>query len=132
MEILINFFTIINFFLILLFFRSAKIAAVIASVIAEIVISSLYLIHCDGYMSLKTLLRLSWKKVIAGGVMVAAVLVADPRIPSNVPGLIAVVAVGGCVYLAALLALRDSAMLYAVKEFTKRLHRGGKKTQSQE
>ena len=106
--------------------------AVIASVIAEIVISSLYLIHCDGYMSLKTLLRLSWKKVIAGGVMVAAVLVADPRIPSNVPGLIAVVAVGGCVYLAALLALRDSAMLYAVKEFTKRLHRGGKKTQSQE
>lgn len=64
--------------------------------------------------------------------MVVAVLVIDPWIPSNVPGLIAVVAVGGSVYLSVLLALRDSAMLYAVKEFTKRLRRGGRKTQSQE
>ncbi|MBO4626717.1 MAG: polysaccharide biosynthesis protein [Lachnospiraceae bacterium] len=102
-------------------FRSA--GAVIASVIAETVITALYLINCDGYLKLRTILKLSAKKLIAGAVMVVAVLATDGLFAANVLGLFIVVAIGGSVYLAALLLLRDSAMMYAVNELTKRILR---------
>lgn len=102
-------------------FRSA--GAVVASVIAETVITALYLINCDGYLKLGTIMKLSIKKLIAGAVMVVVVLASDGLFAANALGLFIVVAVGGSVYLVVLLLLRDSAMMYAVNELTKRILR---------
>ena len=122
---------VVNLFLNLLLIPALYSAgAVIASVVAEVVITALYLIHCDGYMNLRTLFHISWRKLIAGGVMVAALMAIDSCVSNTVLGLFAVIAIGGSVYLVMLFSLRDGAMMYAVKEFLKRLHRIGKKAQN--
>ena len=47
--------------------------AILASLIAEGFISVLYIIKSKGYMSFATLLKLSWKRIIAGALSCAAV-----------------------------------------------------------
>ena len=82
--------------------------AIVASLIAETVITVLYFRHCNGYLTAETLFREGWKKLIAGILMLAVIWIIDSRIRSNVIALIAEVAVGFAVYCAVIVLLRDT------------------------
>lgn len=82
--------------------------AIVASLIAETVITVLYFRHCNGYLTAETLFREGWKKLAAGILMLAVIMVMDRRIESNIIALVAEVAVGFTVYCAVIVILRDT------------------------
>lgn len=84
--------------------------AVIATIIAETIISGLYLHSCDGYYRLSELLRQSWKKLLAGVAMVFAVLFIGREIDRAFVAVMVQIATGATVYFAILLVSRDSFM----------------------
>ena len=104
---------ILNLILIPLYKSSG---AVIASVCAETIITALYLINCDGYLRLKQIVIVSYKKIIAGTGMLIAIYFAKGAIPETVTGLLLLVAGGASIYFILLLILRDSAVLKVLHE----------------
>ena len=82
--------------------------AIVASLIAEPVITVLYFRHCNGYLTAETIFREGWKKLAAGILMLAVIMVMDRRIDSNIIALVAEVAVGFTVYCAVIVILRDT------------------------
>ena len=82
--------------------------AIVASLIAETVITVLYLKHCNGYLLVETLIKDSWKKLIAGLIMLIVIKALDAVIPSDIIALFAEIAVGFTVYCAVITLLRDS------------------------
>ena len=82
--------------------------AIVASLIAETVITVLYFRHCNGYLTAETIFREGWKKLAAGILMLAVIMVMDRRIESNIIALVAEVAVGFTVYCAVIVILRDT------------------------
>ena len=99
---------VVNFVLNLCFipFLSA-VGAVIASVFAELVITSLYIKNCDGYLTVNIIGRMLWKKMIAGSLM-TAVVYALGKVPwGNVLVLIIQMICGVGVYCLSLRLLKD-------------------------
>lgn len=85
--------------------------AVIASIIAESVISVLY-VHMSGeYMSGKILLKLSWKRMLSGLIMLMFVLILGKYLPYRNLVVTAIqVAVGVAVYFGLLLLMKDNLL----------------------
>lgn len=84
--------------------------AAIASVIAEFIISSLYLINCDGYLTLQKLLQISWKKAIAASFMLSFLLYIKSFLKINLWGNLIAICSGGLIYLGILLLLKDTGL----------------------
>ena len=84
--------------------------AIVASLIAETVITVLYMRNCNGYLKVETIAKGSWKKLIAGAIMLAVIKAIDSLIPFDIIALFAEVAVGFTVYCAVIALLRDSFM----------------------
>ena len=84
--------------------------AIVASLIAEGAITILYLKNCNGYLRVSTIIKDSWKKLIAGLIMLIVIKVLDVIISSDIAALFMEVAVGFTVYLAVVTLLRDSFM----------------------
>lgn len=84
--------------------------AIVASLIAEGAITVLYLKNCNGYLRVSTIIKDSWKKLIAGLIMLIVIKVLDVIISSDIVALFVEVAVGFTVYLAVVTLLRDSFM----------------------
>ena len=82
--------------------------AIVASLIAETVITVLYFRYCNGYLTLDTMVREGWKKMVAGIVMLAVIRLIDGRITSNAAALVVEVAAGFTVYCVLILVLRDT------------------------
>ena len=82
--------------------------AIVASLIAETVITILYFRYCSGYLTMDTFIREGWKKLIAGIVMLAVIKLIDRFITSNAAALIVEVAAGFAVYCVMILALHDT------------------------
>ena len=82
--------------------------AIVASLIAETVITVLYFRHCNGYLTAETLFREGWKKLAAGILMLAVIMLIDRLIESDIIALAAEVAVGFTVYCAVIVLLRDT------------------------
>ena len=82
--------------------------AIIASLIAETVITVLYFRYCNGYLTMDTFIREGWKKLIAGIVMLAVIKLIDRMITSNAAALVVEVAAGFTVYCVMILVLRDT------------------------
>ena len=82
--------------------------AIVASLIAETVITVLYFRYCSGYLTMDTFIREGWKKLIAGIVMLAVIKLIDRVITSNAAALVVEVAAGFTVYCVMILALRDT------------------------
>lgn len=97
---------ILNLILIPLFKSSG---AVIASVCAETLITTLYLVNCNGYLHLRQILSVAYRKIIAGAGMLAVIMVSHRFIPDTIVGLLVMVAVGCISYLILLIVLKDSA-----------------------
>lgn len=84
--------------------------AVIASIMAESVISILYVHMSDGYMSWKMLIKLGWKRMISGLVMLIFVLMLGKYLPyGNLVVVIQVVS-GVAVYFGLLLLMKDQLL----------------------
>ena len=84
--------------------------AIVASLIAETVITVLYFRHCNGYLTADTLFREGWKKLAAGILMLAVIRIIDRFIASDIIALVAEVMAGFAVYCALIVLLRDTFM----------------------
>lgn len=93
-----------------------SIGAAIGFVIAESVIAALYLINCDGYMTLKDLIRISWKKIVAGMIMAAVLLRQSARMRPVTVDVLVMVVVGIGIYFVCLLLLGDRMILTVLKK----------------
>ena len=82
--------------------------AIVASLIAETAITVLYLKNCNGYLKPETILKYSWKKLIAGVIMLIVIKALDGMISSGIIALFLEVAAGFTVYCAVITLLRDS------------------------
>lgn len=99
--------------------------AIVASLIAETVITVLYFRFCKGYLTLETLFKEGWKKLAAGIVMLAVIRAVDRLIASDLIALAAEVVLGFAVYCAVIAVLRDTFLSEIV--FGKILRKGKKK-----
>ena len=93
--------------------------AVFASLLAELLISTLYLLYCEGMMTLKQIGAFSYKRVIAGAVMATGVYLLGRIVPNAVLGLCLQVLCGVILYLLLLLAQKDSFVTGAVGRYVK-------------
>ena len=84
--------------------------AITASLIAESVITILYMKNCNGYLRVETIIKDSWKKIIAGLVMLIVIRALDGIISSDILALLVEISVGSTVYYAVIVLLRDSFM----------------------
>ncbi|SMC40565.1 Membrane protein involved in the export of O-antigen and teichoic acid [Oscillospiraceae bacterium] len=101
--------SMVNLVLNLLFIpRYKSVGAVIASIIAEVLITSLYMINVNGYYSFKELSKVLWKKLIAGVIMMCAVFYLGELIQSGIVSVVVQVTVGVAVYSLILILLKDS------------------------
>ena len=82
--------------------------AIVASLIAETVITVLYFKYCKGYLTIQTLVREGWKKLAAGVVMLAVIKLIDRIIPGNAAALLVEIAAGFAVYCIVIIVLRDT------------------------
>ena len=82
--------------------------AIVASLIAELVITVLYFRFCNGYLTADTIVREGWKKLAAGIAMFAVIKIIDRFIASDIIALLVEMAVGFSVYCIVIIALRDS------------------------
>ena len=106
-----------------------SIGAAIASVIAECVISILYLARSRKYVfSFKEFLAIIWKKLVAGGLMLVAVLLVTNYLLNGMNeylSLMIQLALGVFVYLLSLIILRDDSFK-KLFEFFKNKKRGSR------
>ncbi len=101
--------------------RWGGIGAVIASIIAESLISALYLLGCKPYYSVGKLLMCGYKKLVAGSIMLLALFAMDGLFTNVVVGLIAKVILGGSLYCVILMALKDTLIINLLsKKFLKK------------
>lgn len=96
--------------------------AVIASVAAELLIMILYLAKSNGYVKIKQLLSVAWKKLIAALVMVVLIRVVNYFILSDLLAVILEIVVGAGVYVLLLLLFRDSFVKKCIGIFKEKMH----------
>ena len=107
------------------------IGAVIASIIAESVISLLYVRMSGEYMSGKILLKLSWKRILSGLIMLTFVLILGKYLLyGNLVVAAIQVAVGVAVYFGLLLLMKDNLLRELINIALKIIKRGVKKDAS--
>ena len=82
--------------------------AIAASLIAEMVITVLYLKFCKGYLTVDTIVREGSRKLAAGIAMFAVIRITDRFIASDIIALLIEVAVGFSVYCIMIVLLRDT------------------------
>ncbi len=109
-----------------------SVGAVIGSVISEMVISTLYLKNCEGYLKLSDLAKMAWKKVIAGGAMLILLLALSSKLQPIWWQVVLAILAGGSLYILILLLLRDSVIFSAAEkivEFIKKFFKKRKGTE---
>lgn len=89
-------------------FRGA--GAVAGTLIAESVITVLYLSHCGGYLTWRRLAASAWKKLLAGAVMLCFIWFINRRIGSDIAAIGVSVAGGAAVYISLLAVMRDAVI----------------------
>lgn len=101
--------------------------AVIASILAELCITFLYMNSCDHYLSYLTLFTLSWKRILAG--MIMFICVYGFGIISEIPLLLTVLLqllIGVTVYYFVLIIMKDDMLMelstVLLKSIRKRLN----------
>ncbi len=90
--------------------------AIFGTLIAETVITVLYMANCNGYLTVKQLLSLSWKKLIAGLIMCPIVYWVGTVIGNAFLSVVLQILAGAAVYLLMLVILRDSFIFVFAKE----------------
>lgn len=108
--------------LLIIYFKS--LGATIASVIAEVIISVLYFCFCKGSITIKELLKLSWKKITAGLVMLGVMTIFNLFVHSLIDNaylfLVVEFFAGLVTYLFVLLLLKDKSISSFLAIFRKK------------
>ncbi len=88
------------------------VGAAISSVLAELLVLIIYMVNCNQYLTVKQLLILSWKRILAGALMLIAILIFGHFCTaSNLIILVMQVLGGGCLYFVLLLLFKDQLMI---------------------
>ena len=96
---------ILNLLLIPKFF---SLGAAIATIIAELLITILYIKNSNNYITFKNLFKLCYKRIIAGSIMCFVIILLNKFIIYNLVDLLLEVICGILVYLISLIVLKDS------------------------
>lgn len=103
-----------------------SIGAIISSIMAEIIIVVMYAWFVRDEFSVSVLVKTGWKKLVSAIVMFCAVYPTNAYLPSTIPGSICQIALGGLVYFAVLLILRDRFTIDTIMSYIKKLGRKNK------
>ncbi len=101
------------------FFGAA--GAALASMVAEVFITAMYLWLCRSYVRPAMLVRYGWKRLIAALIMLASVIFLGKFLRTGPVATALQIVAGAAVYFAALLALRDRLLLNQGLRMLKRL-----------
>lgn len=105
----------VNLILNLLFIpKLQSLGAVIATLVAECIISFLYLRNCRGYVKAAELLQKTWKKLTAGAVMLIGVQLLGRCIAHGILSVAIQVIAGVAIYVLLLFCMRDSFIVDVV------------------
>lgn len=106
----------VNLVLNLLFIpKLGSIGAAIATIIAELTITILYLIYCNGYCSIGQVFKCGWKKLVAGIVMFVVIYFVNDLNINNLQIMIIQIFVGILIYILTLLVLKDEFVFDIIK-----------------
>lgn len=100
--------------------------AAVATIIAELTITMLYLKRCDGFYSFRLLLKFAWKKIIAGVGMIIIISLLNLLNIGDLGMLILQVSVGVLVYMTILFMIKDEFVVETFKQLRKKIKGGGK------
>jgi O-antigen/teichoic acid export membrane protein len=96
--------------------------AIIASLVAETTIGVLYVVMSKGYVNILTVLKVSWKKLIAGAVMCAVVIYLGYVLSINTILILLIQVISGiAIYGILLLVLRDKSIVELIISIKKRI-----------
>lgn len=105
--------------------RLASYGAAIATVIAEIVISSLYVAKSDSFMTFLILFRIVWKKFLAGVVMFCALFAFGRTVNLSDGVMVSMqIVIGILIYPISLLLLKDEFLIFFIKKIASRTCKG--------
>ncbi len=105
--------------------------AVMASIIAESVITVLYVYMSGDYMSVKLLLKLSWKRVLSGFIMLMFVLIIGKSLSYGDIVVIAIQVIAGiAVYFGLLFLMKDNMLKELINTALEMLKKGVRKNAS--
>ena len=116
--------SISNLILNLLFIpKLSSYGAVISTIVAESLISILYLIYCNGFLTTKSVISASYKKIISGCIMLLIIYLIG-LLNINVVLKLGIQVISGIIiYILILLALKDDFTLNTAKYLIKKLVR---------
>ena len=100
--------------------KLGAVGATVASVFAEMVIVFVYFYMSRDYISISVLFRQSWKRVLAAGIMLAAVLALELTGMHGAMLTVLQIGCGAAVYGVLLLILRDRFVLDAITKVLKK------------
>lgn len=115
-------------FNLLLIPKASSYGASVATIIAEMVISILYLKNCNGFLNLKNLVYYSWKKIIAGLVMLIILIIINMLSLNKFIVLALQLAMGVITYIVMLCILKDDLIIECfrkIKDFKERINKKG-------
>lgn len=110
-------------FNLLLIPKLGSLGAAIGSIIAETVITVLYLQYCEDYVTVRMLVELSWKRIIAGLIMLAEIIAISSLAEPSIWLTSAQIVSGVAVYGLSLLIMRDQYLKEVIKTLTQRFKR---------
>ncbi len=107
---------------ILLINKFGSAGAIVATLVAELVISSLYLTYCNRIVTISLIWKKVWKKIIASAIMLLGIMLLKRIDCFNLLALFIQVIAGGCIYIFMLILLKDSfAYGYVYRLFKERI-----------
>lgn len=96
--------------------RFGSIGAVIGTLLAELFIACLYVYNCNGFLRLGQILNKVWKRLIAGGCMLVAIAFLRQAGMAAWLTILTQCVVGFLVYALVLVLIRDSFLMYIIKD----------------
>ena len=92
-----------------------SLGACIATIIAETIISILYLSNSNGFLTFKTVIKFSWRKLLAGIIMLCVIILISLLNINNYIVLILEVGIGFITYITVLSILKDESIKYVLR-----------------
>lgn len=100
--------------------------AAIATIIAEFLITFLYIINDDKYLTFKHIFSLAWKKIVAGLIMFALLLAINKIVSIPVISICMMIILGLLCYILILIVLKDSFIMFGKNIIESKLNKVGR------
>ena len=104
--------------------KMGAMGAALGSLFAETIIVILYVVFSNGYAKVELILRLSWKRAVAAGLMFVSILPFYKIMSTSIKLTVVQVIVGACVYGIVLILLRDKYLIRFLKDIKGKLTKG--------